>query len=336
MRATMSRRQILASALISVLTTAPLGAAMAAEVETSKVSYGGSSWLGHYPVWIGIKKGFFEKRGLSVDWKLFGTSSARMGALAAGDIEFAGTGSISALALMAAGSKAFYVVAAPESYATVEGIIATPEIKTINDLKGKKLGVTFASSSHVLVLDVLEQAGLDPSKDVTLINLPASDTPSAFKAKQVDAVATWTPAFNVLRAQENAHVLLDDREFSLYKQYQFGPGPDVLTVSRDFADENPKATAAFLEAFFEASDFITREPAEAASLLQDLTQLPLEEQSSVLKDIEWTGRAEQQKIMAQDGAFPKGLQALADFLVRHKQIDKAPKVEGWIKTQVLP
>jgi len=55
------------------------------------IRYGGSSWVGHYPVWIGIKKGIFEKKGLTVRFTSFQTSSARMGALISNDIDFAST-----------------------------------------------------------------------------------------------------------------------------------------------------------------------------------------------------------------------------------------------------
>src|SRR5690348_4286968 len=136
-----TRRALLAVlSAIAVCAALPVGAAEG-KLEVSKVSYGGSSWLGHYPVWVGIKKGIFEKKGLTVTWQPFGSSSARMSALMAGELDFAGTGSISALALMASGATAFYLVGTPDSYATVEGIIAGPAIKTVQDLKGKKLGV---------------------------------------------------------------------------------------------------------------------------------------------------------------------------------------------------
>ncbi|MBS9721451.1 aliphatic sulfonate ABC transporter substrate-binding protein [Tianweitania sp. BSSL-BM11] len=330
------RRTVLAGLAATALFGGCMWPAVAAEVEVSKVSYGGSPWLSHYPVWVGIKKGLFAQHGLEVQWQSFSTGSARMSSLAIGEIDFGGTGSISAIALMASGAKAFYVIAAPDSYATVEGIITTPDINSVADLKGKKLGVPFATSSHVLALDVLEQAGLDPNKDVTLINLPSSDAPSALMAKQVDAVTTWTPAFNSLKAQPNTKVLLDAREFSLYKQFKLGPGPDLLVVNQSFADKNPKSTTAFLQGYFEASQFIKDNPDEAAKILMELTQLPMDEQSNVLKDIEWIGLADQQKMLSPDGTFTKGLQSLADFLVRHKQIDTAPRIDQWVKAELLP
>ncbi len=303
--------------------------------EKITVIYGGSSWLGHYPAWVGIEKGIFQKKGLGVLFQQFYASSGRMGALVAGDLDFASTGSISGIALMASGSKTFYVVGTQDSYATVEGIVARKDIKTVADLKGKKLAVTFASSAHVLVLDLLEQHGLDPQKDVNLINLKVSEMPAAFQSGEVDACALWTPTFNKLLAMEGTHVLVDDTAFSLFKQYGLGPGPDVLVVRKEFAEKYPNTTRAFLEAYFESVQLLKDQPEECAQVLTELTQLSLEEQIKVLKDITWYGLEEQQ-LMVKPGSFVEGLQRLADFLARHQQIDEAPDVGQWVRTDLLP
>ncbi|MDY6910343.1 MAG: PhnD/SsuA/transferrin family substrate-binding protein [Thermodesulfobacteriota bacterium] len=202
-----------------------------------------------------------------------------VGALVAGDLDFASTGSISGIALMASGSKTFYVVGTQDSYATVEGIVARKDIKTVADLKGKKIAVTFASSTHVLV---------------------------------------------------------DDTAFSLFKQYGLGPGPDVLVVRKEFAEKYPNTTRAFLEAYFESVQLLKDQPEECAQVLTELTQLSLEEQIKVLKDITWYGLEEQQQLMVKPGSFVEGLQRLADFLARHQQIDEAPDVGQWVRTDLLP
>jgi len=303
--------------------------------EKITVVYGGSSWLGHYPAWVGMEKGTFKKRGLGVLFQRFYASSGRMGALVAGDLDFASTGSISGIALMASGIKTFYAFGTQDSYATVEGIVAKEEIKSIKDLKGKKLAVTFASSAHVLALDILEQNGLEPVKDVMLINLKVSEMPAAFKTGEVDACALWTPMFNKLLRMKGAHLLLDDTQFSLFKKYGLGPGPDLLVVRKEFIEKYPNTTKAFLEGYFEAVELLKNSPKECAEVLVKLTNLTMEEQMGVLKDIQWYGFAKQRELMDKPGSFVEGMQKLADFLVKHKQIDKAPAVKEWVNTAIL-
>ena len=104
--------------LFGLLTLTPTAKAEST-LEKRKVVYGGSSWLGHYPAWIGIKKGFFKQAGLEVRFESFFTSSGRMASLVAGNVDLASTGSISAIALMATGVKSFYALGTQDSFATV-------------------------------------------------------------------------------------------------------------------------------------------------------------------------------------------------------------------------
>ena len=152
------RRTFLKGSALSMMAAAlPLKAAWAAE---TAVRYGGSAWLGHYPAWLLMKTDYLKDAGLTQDWQSFGTSSSRMSAIMSGDIDIAGTGIVSAMALMARGAKQFSIIAIPESFGRVEGILVREGVKSLADLKGKKIGVTFASSSHLLVLDALAKAGL--------------------------------------------------------------------------------------------------------------------------------------------------------------------------------
>jgi len=329
-----SKRTFLGTALTAGLTYA-LPSFAQDKPERATVVYGGSSWLGHYPVWVGIKKDMFKKRGLGVLWQSFVGSSGRLGSMVSGDLDIAGTGVVSALALMAAGNKSFSVIATPDSYATVEGILVNDAIKSVADLKGKKVGVTFASSAHVLVLDILNQAKLDSNRDVTLLNMPVSEMPAAMQAKQVDAVAAWTPAFNKVKALPGVKLLVDDREFSLFKRFAVGPGPDVIVVRNEFRDKYPRTTAAFMDGLFEAIVFMRDKPDEAASVLMELTSLTREEQKSVLADIHWYDRAEQQRLLLGDKPFVTGVEMLGKFLVENKQLTAAPAVAEWFDTRLV-
>ena len=303
--------------------------------EKVTVVYGGSSWLGHYPAWVGIEKGTFKKHGLGVLFQNFYASSGRMGSLVAGDLDVASTGCISAIALMAAGSKGFKAFGTQDSYATVEGIIAQEKIKTIQDLKGKKIAAPFASSAHVLVLDILKQNNLVPGKDLTLVNLKVNEMPAAMGSGEIDACAAWTPHFNKLLAMDGNHVLLDDTAFSLYKQYDLGPGPDLLVVRSEFAKKYPNTAKAFVKGYFEAVDMLINEPEECAKSLVKLTNLSIEDQVKVLKDVQWLNQEKQKELLVAPGKFVEGMQKLADFLVDQDQIDEVPDVSKWIAADMI-
>lgn len=332
--AILKKSLILAAALVLVISVVSVHAGT--EPEKVTVIYGGSSWLGHYPAWVGIEKGLFKNNGLGVLFQNFYASSGRMGSLVAGDLDVASTGSISAIALMASGSKGFMAFGTQDSYATVEGIIAKEDIKTIEDLKGKRIAAPFASSAHVLVLDILEQNGLNPEKDLTLINLKVNEMPAAMGSGEIDACAAWTPHFNKLLNMPGNHMLVNDTEFSLYKKFKLGPGPDLLVVRKEFAEKYPNTCQAFVKGYFEAVDMLINEPEECAKVLVKLTNLSMEDQMTVLKDITWIKGSQQKALMVAPGGFTTGMQKLAEFLVKHQQIDEAPKVKEWIAESMVP
>jgi taurine transport system substrate-binding protein len=336
MKMTGMLKKTLVLAAVLVLAVSVLAVHAADKPEKVTVIYGGSSWLGHYPAWVGIEKGLFKKYDLGVLFQNFYASSGRMGSLVAGDLDVASTGSISAIALMASGSKGFMAFGTQDSYATVEGIIAKKDIKTIKDLKGKRIAAPFASSAHVLVLDILEQNGLDPEKDLTLINLKVNEMPAAMSSGEIDACSAWTPHFNKLLNMPGNHMLVNDTEFSLYKKYKLGPGPDLLVVRTEFAEKYPNTCKAFVKGYFEAVDMLINQPEECAKVLVKLTNLSMEDQMTVLKDITWIKGSEQKDLMVQPGGFVTGMQQLADFLVKHQQIDEAPNVKQWIAESMVP
>ncbi|MNU36702.1 putative aliphatic sulfonates-binding protein precursor [compost metagenome] len=253
----------------------------------------------------------------------------------AGNIDLAGTGVVSSLALMAAGARQFQVIATPNNFGRAEGVLVRDDVKSVADLKGKKIGVTYASSAHVLLLDVLRQAGMNPDRDVSIINLPATNLLSAYQGGQVDAAVAWTPAFDRIKAVPGTRVLLDDTAFSLYKQYAITPGPDVLLTHARLGKDNPEAVRKFLQAIFQANALLSGQPDEAAGVLLELTGLSKPDQLAVIKQTQWYSAEDQKALMVDPGNFVNGMQKLAEMLVSLKQIDRAPAVKDWVQASYL-
>ena len=69
-------------------------------------------------------------------------------------------------------------------------------IKQVEDLKGKKVGVTYGTTGHVYLIKALEARGLT-TDDVTLINLQTDDSQAAFASNKIDAWATGNPFITV-------------------------------------------------------------------------------------------------------------------------------------------
>lgn len=299
------------------------------------VIYGGAAWLGHYPTIVGMEAGTFEDQGIRVSFQEFGTSAGRMGALAAGQIDVASSGSIGAMGLMAAGHTDFYAIGTQDSYATLEGLVAPTEIETVEDLEGKQIAVTFASSAHNLLIDILDQHGLTED-DVELINLSVYDMITAMQSDEIDAAVAWTPAFEQLAELEDTHVLATSADFTLFQEYGVGPGPDLLVASKKFVDENPELARKFFQGFFDAIDFIEENPEQAAEYLTVLTGLEHETQIAALEEITWYSLEDQYEFMVEPGSFVEGLNMLSAFMIEHGIEDREVDVEEWVNVEALP
>jgi len=71
-------------------------------------------------------------------------------------------------------------------------IVAKPGIKSVKDLKGKKIGLEVGLVEHLMLLNALKKAGLAES-DVEIVNTPTNQTPQVLASGQVDAIAAWQP-----------------------------------------------------------------------------------------------------------------------------------------------
>ncbi|MQA80049.1 MAG: PhnD/SsuA/transferrin family substrate-binding protein [Streptosporangiales bacterium] len=321
-------------AVVLGLTLVLAGCGGGKDAETGPITYGGSTWLGHYPAMVAVEQGFFEKAGVDVDFKSFDTSSARMTAVASGDVDFASTGAVSALSLMASGDDSFVLIGSQDKYLRQEGLVAQRSVKTMADLRGKRIGVPFSSSSHVILLDMLDKAGLDPKKDVKLVNMDGTDMVQPFRSGQIDAATVWQPSFAELRKLPGAHVLGYDTDTSFFKQYGFAPGPDVLVMRKEFVEDQPERARKVADAYFQGLDWLKADAKRAVPVLTGYTKLEAKEQQDYLADVTWLGKDDQVKFMAADGEFVKSLDDLAALMARHKLIGQAPKVGDWVNTDV--
>jgi NitT/TauT family transport system substrate-binding protein len=71
-------------------------------------------------------------------------------------------------------------------------IVAKPGIKSLKDLKGKKVGLEAGLVEHLLLLNGLEKAGLKES-DVTIVNTKTNETPQALASGDLAAIGAWQP-----------------------------------------------------------------------------------------------------------------------------------------------
>lgn len=148
---------------------------------------------------VALDQGFFEKWGLDVTIATpFPTGVDQLNALQAGEIQMGQVG-VPMIGAVLRGMDLVLVGNYSGSSVKLGGddtmaLVARQEsgIRTVRDLKGKRVAVSFGTISHLYILGILEKAGLTVA-DVTLVNTPPGEMPVALRGGAVDAFATWDP-----------------------------------------------------------------------------------------------------------------------------------------------
>ncbi|MDX6766786.1 MAG: ABC transporter substrate-binding protein [Candidatus Methylacidiphilales bacterium] len=175
----------LAAALV-IATTA--GAFAQAKKEPLKIAY--SDWPGWIAFEVGIQKGWFKEAGVDVkfEWMDYLPS---MDAFAGGKVDAVTMTNGDALVTGANGGKSKFILLTDYSNGN-DMIVAKPGIKSLKDLKGKKVGLEVTLVEHLLLLKGLEKNGLKQS-DITLVPTPTNETPQTLASGQVEAIGAWYP-----------------------------------------------------------------------------------------------------------------------------------------------
>src|SRR5262249_31947301 len=137
------------------------------------------------------------------------------------------------------------------------------DIKKVEDLKGKKLGVTHLGSPPFLFASrILTDKGLDPKHDVEWVTMPADAMSKALEQGQVDAVASAEPMGTMLIARGKVHTVCDQASDAPYD----GEYCCVAAVNGTFARENPSAAAKVTRALLKGARWVSTNPTAAARL----------------------------------------------------------------------
>jgi len=180
------------------------------------------------------RRGALEKRladqGITVSWSEFTSGPPLLEALGAGALDFGATGDVPPLFAQAAGGALYYVGIYRGSPAGSAILVRKDSpIKTLEDLKGKKVAFKRGSSAHNVTVKALRKAGLKP-EDVQQVDLAPPDAAAAFKNGSIDAWSIWDPYLAIAEADPDARILTTAE--GIVDSYSF------FLANKDFTDAN--------------------------------------------------------------------------------------------------
>jgi NitT/TauT family transport system substrate-binding protein len=203
--------------------------------------------------WLAKDAKIFEKHGLNVDVVLIESGVTTVQALTAGETQIAMGGGTVAVSSNLAGSDII-------SIASIESrlpyaLLAQKEIKSIDQLKGKRLAVSrFGSASDLAARLILQRYGLTPDKDVTLLQTGGTSTRlSALSKRSIDCTVLTPEFFNVGK-KAGFTILVDPTQYDI-------PFPQLEVITtRAFLKAQPDLATRYLRAIIEGIHMVKNNP----------------------------------------------------------------------------
>ena len=201
----------------------------------------------------------------TIKWVFSQGSNRSLEYLNSGSVDFASTAGLAAVLSRANGSpiKTVYVQSQPEWTALV--VDKDSPIKSLKDLKGKKIAATKGTDPFLFTLQALDTVGLSKG-DVQLVHLQHPDGKTALERKQVDAWAGLDPLMASAEVQSGAKLLYRNVGFNSYS---------VLSVKDQFSKSSPEAIEAVIQAYEKARKWAKANPDQLAELLAREAKIPL-------------------------------------------------------------
>jgi NitT/TauT family transport system substrate-binding protein len=253
----MNKKHILLLSLCMVFVVTMTSAVMAQD-EKLHLKIGYSTWVGYGPLFIAQEKGYFTDAGLEVELVKVEDPKDRFVALAGAQLD----GLVTTLDTMSQYWNAetpYRAILGLDESSGGDGIVVNSGIASVEDLKGKKIGVNVGSVSQFFLEYVMKEHNMTDA-DVQLVKMKQGDVPAALASNQIDAGVTWEP--HLSKSVDNGATLLVSSKET--------PGliVDIMVMRDNVLTDNPTVGTALINAWYKAVDYENANPDDGAALMQ--------------------------------------------------------------------
>ena len=249
------------------------------------------------PVLVALSLGYFEEERLAVDVILFPGGAEVRKSVVAGEVDFGAQGSVHAGIAQNAGVDLKAVLTTFE-FSTIDLLVRKElkdKVKTLPDLKGKIIGVTrFGSLTWAMAIKYVAMAGLDPKKDVTIVEVGSdlAAIAAALKTGKIDVFTGWTIVTYTMMKEDIAYPLLNILDPQQHEKYigSTSTMEAVITAMGKTIKEKPDLVIRVVSAIKKALIYMnTHTPEEVADVIlrnrktAELAGLPRDDLVGMLK-----------------------------------------------------
>ncbi len=318
----MTRNWIIKTGVLTLAGLLLVGAGMAHAQEVVRL---GNIKLAHFGA-ISYIKEIAPKCGIKIEEHIFAKGLDVMQAIIAGELDVGSSASEAAISGRAGGAPIYVVAGFAKGGARLVGR-SDLKLKSVKDLKGRRVGVTRGSIQEVLLLAELAQnqltAAEQKGKDVQLIFLGYADLNQALMGKSIDAIMQSEP--------QSSQAINKGFGIEIMKPYDTPIGEPVRTMvmtEKLYKERRPVAEK-FMRCFVEATRTFIDHPAVAEKYVRDVIfrgQLTSEDFNDAIGNSPYSY-----------DITPEHIQVTTDVMVKTGvgRMNKPPLAKDWVRTDLL-
>ncbi len=285
----------------------------------------GNLKFAHYGA-VSYMKDHCGKFGLKVEEIVFPKGIDIFPAIVKGEVDLAASAADAAIANRAGGGQVYVVAGFAKGGARLVAA-ADENIKSVGDLKGKKVGVARGGAQELLLLAELSKAGLTwadkPGKDVLVVYLPFADLNQALLQKQIDAMCQSEP--------QSSQALNKGFGKEVLKPYDtpLGEPVRVLVMTEKLYKEKPQVAQRVLDCFVDATKKFIDDPRFAEKYVVEQMfkgQITADDFQDAIANSPYTY-----------DVTPEHIQTTTDLMVKYGvgKLQSPPKATDWVKLDLL-
>ncbi len=282
-------------------------------------------FVGYLPAIIAREKGFFKAQGIDVELSYADYLQLQDADFSAGKYDGIGF-TLGDLIVLSSTNPDMQAVMVVDESTGADVVVAPSKIKTILNLKGKKLGANLGSFSEVFVTEMLKTSKLT-TDDVSLVKVDALDVPDRLQKNTIQAGHTWEPHLSEA-LKLGAHILFTSKQT---------PGLilDLIAFRGEVIRDRPEDIRAFVRGWLQALSYWEANIPEGNAIASKGLNIPIKTIS--FEGIDLTDFAENQKFFQSDSPnyIYKTATKYADFFIRAGNVTRLPNLETLFNSSFL-
>ncbi len=279
----------------------------------NSIRIGINQWPGFGYLFIAKKEGFFKEAGLNIELVELSSLVEVRRAFERGKVDGMAATSIELLEAYKYSRRIAQAIIIIDYSNGADVILGSPQVNTLDDLRGKKIGVENGSLSLYMTLRALELNAIKQS-EVTMVSMDLHDMLHSLRTEKVDAIYSYIPESEVIKKQFSVNHLFDSSDI---------PGEiiDIIAIDQDVLLRFPELQTKLQQVWARTLEYVMNNPENAYNILTARIPISINEFRKYMRYVYLVGPHEQFEFLKPRGKLQQNLNKIGSIVYSHTKND---------------